>query len=211
MLFVSCYFRTLLFPDPNADPNGSGQRKSSDGTGEDISHCLRCLELRVGGHMGVGVQCEARRVVTQHTADRFHVHAVLEGHGREGVAQVVKRNSDPCPLQNAVTTYTCHAVRRRTSRRGQGTPTRCCPFSSLLRRRLSRLPTRQGAVGVFVHGGFDYFAILPGDGSPEFSVLRAGSPHPSTSIPAVPHGVVRGKVKGSRARTRRCLWPPGKR
>jgi len=35
--------------------------------------------------MGVGIQCEARRVVTQHTADRFHVHAVLERHGREGV------------------------------------------------------------------------------------------------------------------------------
>ena len=35
--------------------------------------------------MGVGVQREARRVVTEHTADGFHVHAVLQGHGREGV------------------------------------------------------------------------------------------------------------------------------
>ena len=35
--------------------------------------------------MGVGVQREPRGVVTQHTADGFHVHTVLEGHGREGV------------------------------------------------------------------------------------------------------------------------------
>ena len=40
--------------------------------------------------MGVGIQREARRVVAKHTADRFHVHAVLERHGCEGVAQVMK-------------------------------------------------------------------------------------------------------------------------
>ena len=46
---------------------------------------MRRLELRVGGDVGVGVQREPRRVVTEHTADRFHVHAVLQGHGCEGV------------------------------------------------------------------------------------------------------------------------------
>ena len=46
---------------------------------------MRCLELRVGGDVGVGVQREARRVVAKHTADRFHIHTVLERHGREGV------------------------------------------------------------------------------------------------------------------------------
>ena len=35
-------------------------------TGEDVPHRLRRLELRVGGDMGVGVQCEARRVVAEH-------------------------------------------------------------------------------------------------------------------------------------------------
>ena len=75
---ISCYFRTPLFPDPNADPNGSGQRKASDGTGEDIPYCLGSFELGVGGHMGVGVQCEACRVVTQHRGHRFHVYAVLQ-------------------------------------------------------------------------------------------------------------------------------------
>ena len=35
--------------------------------------------------MGIGVQREARRVVAEHAADRFHVHAVLQGHRREGM------------------------------------------------------------------------------------------------------------------------------
>ena len=46
---------------------------------------MRRLELRVGGNVGVGVQREARRVVTEHTADGFYVHAILERHGCEGV------------------------------------------------------------------------------------------------------------------------------
>ena len=46
--------------------------------------------MGVGGDVGVGVQRKARGVVTEHTADRFHVHAVLERHGCEGVAQVMK-------------------------------------------------------------------------------------------------------------------------
>ena len=40
--------------------------------------------------MGVGVQRETRRVVAQHRGHRFYVHAVLERHGREGVAEVMK-------------------------------------------------------------------------------------------------------------------------
>ena len=51
---------------------------------------MRRLELRVGGDVGVGVQREPRRVVAQHTADGLDVHAVLQGHRREGVAQVMK-------------------------------------------------------------------------------------------------------------------------
>ena len=53
--------------------------------GEDAPHGLGGFELGVGGHMGVGVQREARRVVTEHTADGLDVHAVLQRHGREGV------------------------------------------------------------------------------------------------------------------------------
>ena len=83
---ISCCFLPLLFSDPNADPNGSGQRKASDSTGEDIPHGLRRLELCVGGDMGVGVQREACGVVTQHRGHGFYIHAVLERHGCEGVA-----------------------------------------------------------------------------------------------------------------------------
>ena len=46
---------------------------------------MRRFELRVGGDVGVGVQCEARGVVAEHTADGLDVHAVLQGHGCEGV------------------------------------------------------------------------------------------------------------------------------
>ena len=46
---------------------------------------MGCLELGVGGDVGVGVQRETRGVVAQHRGHRFHVHAVLERHGREGV------------------------------------------------------------------------------------------------------------------------------
>ena len=67
---ISCCFLPLLFSDPNADPNGSGQRKASDSTGEDIAHRLRRFELGIGGHMGVGVQCEACGVMTKHRGHR---------------------------------------------------------------------------------------------------------------------------------------------
>ncbi len=43
--------------------------------------------------VGVGVQCEPRGVVTQHGGHRFHVHAVLQGHGCEGVAEVVETDA----------------------------------------------------------------------------------------------------------------------
>ena len=68
--------------------------------------------MGVGGDVGVGVQREPRGVVTQHTADGFHVHAVLERHGREGVAQVVEAYSrEARPFQNPLE-HVQHAVRR---------------------------------------------------------------------------------------------------
>lgn len=48
--------------------------------------------------MGVGVQREARRVVAQHTADGFYVHAVLEGHGGEGVPLRYNNDKQKKPL-----------------------------------------------------------------------------------------------------------------
>ena len=46
--------------------------------------------MGVGGDVGVGVQRESRGVVTEHTADGLDVHAVLQGHRREGVTEVMK-------------------------------------------------------------------------------------------------------------------------
>ena len=51
------------------------------------------LELCVGGDMGIGVQREACGVVSEHTADRFHVHAVLQGRGSEGVTEIVESDA----------------------------------------------------------------------------------------------------------------------
>ena len=51
--------------------------------------------------MSVGVQRETRRVVAQHRGHRFYVHTVLQCHGREGVAQVVKAYPwQSCPFQH---------------------------------------------------------------------------------------------------------------
>ena len=62
--------------------------------------------------MGVGVQGEACGEVTQHAGHRFDVHAVLEGDGGEGVAEIVEPDlwyprSGQDSLQHIV-----HAVRR---------------------------------------------------------------------------------------------------
>ena len=66
--------------------------------GEDAPHRLRCLELGVSGDMGVGVQRKARGVVPEHTADRFYVHAVLQGHRREGVPLRYNNDKQKKPL-----------------------------------------------------------------------------------------------------------------
>ena len=56
--------------------------------------------MGVGGNVGVSVQCEACGVVSEHTADRFHVHAVLQRHGCEGVPQIVEPYLwQSCPRQ----------------------------------------------------------------------------------------------------------------
>ena len=67
--------------------------------------------MGVGGDVGVGVQREARRVVAQHRGHRFHVHAVLQGHGREGVPEVVKADAGQSrPFQHSLQ-HVQHAVR----------------------------------------------------------------------------------------------------
>ena len=49
--------------------------------------------------MRVGVQREACRKMPQHARYGFDVHAVLQGHGCEGVTQVMETHLwQPCPL-----------------------------------------------------------------------------------------------------------------
>ena len=66
--------------------------------GEDAPHGLRRLELCVGGNVGIGVQCEARGVMTEHTADGLDVHAVLQRHGGEGVPLRYNNDNQKKPL-----------------------------------------------------------------------------------------------------------------
>ena len=62
---------------------------------------MRRFQLGVGGDVGVGIQREPRRVVAQHRRHGLDVHAVLQGHGREGVAEIVKADAwQPCPFQH---------------------------------------------------------------------------------------------------------------
>ena len=114
--------------------------------------------------MGVGVQCEARRVVTEHTADGLDVHAVLQGHGREGVTEIVESDAgQPRAFQHSLQ-HMQHAVRGHRASGGRWEyPFAVARFSSLLHQNVYRI-RRQGqcAVGVFrFQRCLDHFAILP--------------------------------------------------
>lgn len=56
----------------------------------EIPHRLRRPILLLSGGVGVGAEGESCIVVPQHTADRFHIHAILEGQGRECVSQIME-------------------------------------------------------------------------------------------------------------------------
>ena len=64
----------------------------------EAAHFLRGLLLHLPCDVGVGAECEARVVVPEHTADGFHIYAVLQCQGRECVSQVV----EPDMLQSRV-------------------------------------------------------------------------------------------------------------
>ena len=54
----------------------------------EISYCLCRPILLLPSGVGIGAEGEARVVVPKHTADRFHIYAVLEGQGCESVTEV---------------------------------------------------------------------------------------------------------------------------
>ena len=112
--------------------------------GEDAPHGLGGFELGVGGDVGISVQREARRVVAQHGGHRFYIHAVLERHRRESVAQVVESYPwQPRPFQHPLE-HMQHAVRRHgASGGGREYPFAVARFSSLLYQNVYRV-CRQG-------------------------------------------------------------------
>ena len=61
-----------------------------EGVRQHLSHGSRRLFLGRCGHMGVGVQGEARRVVTQHPGHRLDVHSVLQGQGGECMPEIME-------------------------------------------------------------------------------------------------------------------------
>ena len=56
----------------------------------EAAHGLCGFVLLLTGGVGVGAQGEARIVVPQHTADSFHVHAVLQSQRGKCVSEIVK-------------------------------------------------------------------------------------------------------------------------
>ena len=56
----------------------------------EAAHFLCGLLLHLPRNMGVGTKGEASIVVTQHAADGFHIHTVLECQGCECMSEVMK-------------------------------------------------------------------------------------------------------------------------
>ena len=120
--------------------------------------------MGVGGDMGIGVQREARRVVAEHTADRFHVHAVLQGHRREGMAEIVDSDTgQPSPFQHPLE-HVQDAVRGHGASAWRWEYPFAVTHLALLHFQYAYRVCRQRqcAVGVFrFQWGFDYLAVLP--------------------------------------------------
>ena len=57
-----------------------------------IPHRIRCLPHHLRRGMGVGAEGEACTVMPQGAGQRLHVHAVLQGYGREGMSEVMEAN-----------------------------------------------------------------------------------------------------------------------
>ena len=120
--------------------------------------------MGVSGDVGVGVQRKARGVVPEHTADGLDVHAVLQGHGREGVTEIVESDAgQPRAFQHSLQ-HMQHAVRgHRASGGGREYPFAVPNFAFLHFQNAYRVcRQRQCAVGVFrFQRCLDHFAILP--------------------------------------------------
>ena len=129
------------------------------------------FELGVRGDVGVGIQREPSRVVAQHRGHGLDVHAVLQGHRREGVAEIMKAYAGQSgPFQYSLQ-HMQDAVRGHGASGGRWEyPFAVTRFSSLLHQNVYRICRQwQGAIGVFCfQRGLDHFSVLPGNGPLNF-------------------------------------------
>lgn len=63
----------------------------------EAAHGFRGLVLLLPGGVGVGAECESGIVVPQHGGHRLDVHAVLQGHGGEGMPISYNRDKPDFP------------------------------------------------------------------------------------------------------------------
>ena len=70
----------------------------------DVPDGIRRFPLHPLGGVGIGIQCESRRVMTQGVGERLHVHAVLEGQRGKGVPlwHNKDKSENPCIASVAV-------------------------------------------------------------------------------------------------------------
>ena len=150
--------------DPNRDPDGAKNRPgggisasgfpvfslASEGICQNFSHGFRRLLLGCCRNVGVGVQSEPCREMSQHPGHRLDVHAVLKGQGCERVPEVVEPDfGQSRPLQNPVE-HMEHAVWGDRAAGGRGEyPGTGAGFLSLLFQNLDGvLRQEQCPVGV---------------------------------------------------------------
>ena len=56
----------------------------------EVADFLRRTSLHIVGDVRIGVQRKPGAEVAQHTGQGFHIHAAGDGHGREGVSEVME-------------------------------------------------------------------------------------------------------------------------
>ena len=101
----AAFWRFSLEPnrDPKAERSGKYRRGADDaicpspavfcglhGLADDAADGVGGGTLHLRRSVGVGAQGKSRVVVAQHTADGFHVYAILQGQRSECVSEVVK-------------------------------------------------------------------------------------------------------------------------
>ena len=114
----SCFAVWLKNSDPHRDPHAETAGKDErvpDGKiclpvrfllpfsllydlPQDVAHGLGGFVLLLTGGVGISAQSEPGVIVPQHGGHGFHVHAVLEGCGGEGVTEIM----EPDMLQSGV-------------------------------------------------------------------------------------------------------------